>query len=143
MLTLHRAIFVLIGGLLACLVSSTGAVRVIEEPRLEVTPLKPGQGLAQRLEDAATSGGATLADCWDALVELKACSNEIILFFLNGETSLGAPCCDAIDIITRSCWPAMLTSLGFTPEEGNILRGYCDAKAAGGPAPSPASSSLH
>lgn len=108
-----------------------------DSPLGVVTPLKPGQGLAQRLEVAV--GGATLVDCWDALVELKACSNEIILFFLNGETSLGAPCCDAIDIITRSCWPAMLTSVGFTPEEGNVLRGYCDAKAAG-PSPSPVSS---
>ncbi|KAH9747698.1 Aldehyde oxygenase (deformylating) [Citrus sinensis] len=39
----------------------------------------------------------------------------------------------AIDIITRNCWPAMLTSLGFTAEEGNILRGYCDASSAPSP----------
>ncbi|GAY49343.1 hypothetical protein CUMW_118400 [Citrus unshiu] len=29
--------------------------------------------------------------------------------------------------------PAMLTSLGFTAEEGNILRGYCDASSAPSP----------
>ncbi|OWM91396.1 egg cell-secreted protein 1.4-like [Punica granatum] len=135
--TLDRSIILLIT-LFTCLASCTGAIRVIEAPPLPVATSNPGHSLAQRLEAAA--GGATLVDCWDALVELKSCSNEIILFFLNGETSLGAPCCAAVDIITRSCWPAMLTSLGFTPEEGNILRGYCDAKAAG-PAPSPASSS--
>ncbi|KAH9734333.1 Egg cell-secreted protein 1.4 [Citrus sinensis] len=42
-------------------------------------------------------------------------------------------CCRAIDIITRNCWPAMLTSLGFTVEEGNILRGYCDASSPPSP----------
>ncbi|KAK9195167.1 hypothetical protein WN943_003286 [Citrus x changshan-huyou] len=39
-------------------------------------------------------------------------------------------CCRAIDIITRNCWPAMLTSLGFTVEEGNILKGYCDESSS-------------
>ncbi|KAL9419751.1 hypothetical protein AB3S75_037503 [Citrus x aurantiifolia] len=43
---------------------------------------------------------------------------------------IGPDCCRAIDIITRNCWPAMLTSLGFTAEEGNTLRGYCDASSA-------------
>ncbi|KAI3894512.1 hypothetical protein MKW92_030331, partial [Papaver armeniacum] len=33
----------------------------------------------------------------------------------------------AIRIITRECWPSMLASVGFTAEEGDILRGYCDA----------------
>ena len=38
-------------------------------------------------------------------------------------------------MITRSCWPAMLASIGFTAEEADILRGYCDAEVA--PPPSP------
>ncbi|GAY65809.1 hypothetical protein CUMW_243910 [Citrus unshiu] len=42
-------------------------------------------------------------------------------------------CCHTIDIITRNCWLAMLTSLGFTVEEGNIVRGYCDASSAPSP----------
>ncbi|KAH9709101.1 Egg cell-secreted protein 1.4 [Citrus sinensis] len=42
-------------------------------------------------------------------------------------------CCHAIDIITYNCWLAMLTSLGFTAEEGNILRGYCDTFSAPSP----------
>ncbi|KAK6913251.1 Prolamin-like domain [Dillenia turbinata] len=65
--------------------------------------------------------------CWDSLFELQACTGEAILFFLNGETYLGPGCCRAIEIIEHQCWPAMLTSLGFTPQEGDILRGYCDA----------------
>ncbi|KAI3996793.1 hypothetical protein MKX01_041093 [Papaver californicum] len=59
----------------------------------------------------------------------KACSAEIIQFFLNGETHLGSSCCRAIHVIQHSCWPAMLGSLGFTQEEGDILRGYCDPAA--------------
>ncbi|XP_042495162.1 egg cell-secreted protein 1.4-like [Macadamia integrifolia] len=65
--------------------------------------------------------------CWDSLVELRACTGEVILFFLNGETFLGSDCCRAIRFIEHQCWPSMLGSLGFTPEESDILRGYCDA----------------
>ncbi|KAF8411613.1 hypothetical protein HHK36_004170 [Tetracentron sinense] len=85
-------------------------------------PMKPGHNLAARLE----SGGG-LVECWTALLELRSCTNEIVLFFLNGEAYLGLGCCRAIRIITRQCWPAMFTSLGFTAQEGDILRGYCDA----------------
>ncbi|KAI3974237.1 hypothetical protein MKX01_011653 [Papaver californicum] len=60
---------------------------------------------------------------------LQSTGGEIILFFLNGETRLGSSCCRAIHVIQHSCWPAMLGSLGFTQEEGDILRGYCDAAA--------------
>ncbi|PKA53954.1 Egg cell-secreted protein 1.4 [Apostasia shenzhenica] len=81
--------------------------------------------LADRLAAADNSGG--LADCWGALLELRSCTNEIILFFLNGESYLTVDCCRSIRIITRRCWPSMLTSVGFTAEEGDILRGYCDA----------------
>lgn len=87
-----------------------------------VTEKNDINNLTSRLE---TSGG--LVECWTALLELKSCSDEIVLFFLNGQTDIGGDCCRAIVFITRSCWPAMLTSLGFTAEEGDILRGYCDA----------------
>ncbi|KAL5820599.1 hypothetical protein ACOSQ3_022481 [Xanthoceras sorbifolium] len=80
------------------------------------------------IANTAASGGQ--AECWNALLEIKSCSNEIILFFLNGQADIGSDCCRAIAIITRNCLPAMLTSLGFTAEEGNILRGYCDASPA-------------
>ncbi|KAL1190288.1 Egg cell-secreted protein 1.4 [Cardamine amara subsp. amara] len=83
------------------------------------------------------SGG--LMECWNALYELKSCTNEIVLFFLNGETKLGVSCCEAVDVITTNCWPAMLTSLGFTSEETNVLRGFCQNPNSGdsSPAPSP------
>lgn len=84
---------------------------------------------AERLE---TSGGG-LVECWTALLELKSCSNEIVLFFLNGEAHIGPACCQAVVFIARNCWPAMLTSLGFTVQEGDILQGYCDAVAAAAP----------
>ncbi|KAK8965290.1 Egg cell-secreted protein 1.2 [Platanthera guangdongensis] len=75
-------------------------------------------------------GGAGAVGCWEAMMELRSCSNEIVLFFLNGESYLTLPCCRAIRLITRSCWPAMLSTLGFTSEEADILRGYCDAETA-------------
>jgi Prolamin-like len=72
------------------------------------------------------SGG--LVDCWNALTELKSCTSEIVLFFLNGESYLTIDCCHAIRTITFHCWPSMLSTVGFTAEEADILRGYCDAE---------------
>ncbi|XP_041989954.1 egg cell-secreted protein 1.1-like [Salvia splendens] len=71
--------------------------------------------------------------CWDALLELQSCSGEMVMFFLNGETQLGENCCSAVKVIERQCWPSMLGTLGITAEESNVLRGYCDAAAAGPP----------
>lgn len=87
---------------------------------------QPKQDLSTRL--IQTNGDQV--DCWSSLLELRSCSNEIVLFFTNGVANIGPDCCRAISVITRSCWPAMLTSLGFTVEEGYVLRGYCDAAAA-------------
>lgn len=91
-----------------------------------------GARLATRLADEK----AGLVDCWNALTELRSCTNEIVLFFLNGESYLTIGCCRAIRVITRNCWPTMLDSLGFTSQEADILRGYCDAETAA-PPPSP------
>ncbi|KAH9658251.1 Egg cell-secreted protein 1.4 [Citrus sinensis] len=77
------------------------------------------------------SGGLT--ECWNTLMELKSCSNENVILFLNSQADIGPDYCRAIDIITRNCWPAMLTSLEFTAKEGNILRGYYDASSAPSP----------
>ncbi|KAH9680254.1 Egg cell-secreted protein 1.4 [Citrus sinensis] len=90
--------------------------------------MKPSYDLTTRLE---VSGGLT--ECWNALMELKSCSNEIVIFFFNSQAYIGLDCCRAIDIISRSYWLAMLTSLGFTAEEGNILRSYCNASSAPSP----------
>ncbi|OIW19998.1 hypothetical protein TanjilG_31912 [Lupinus angustifolius] len=96
--------------------------------------MKPKQDISARLE----GNNGDLVNCWSSLLELKSCSNEIVLFFLNGVADIGPGCCTAITVITHNCWPAMLTSLGFTAEEGNILRGYCDAAAASASTPTPA-----
>ncbi|CAA7390701.1 unnamed protein product [Spirodela intermedia] len=92
-----------------------------------------------------TGDGSGMIDCWGALLELRSCTNEVVLFFLNGEAYIGNECCRAIRIITRQCWPNMLSSIGFTAEEGDILRDYCDmgtaqpsAPVATPPAPAPA-----
>ncbi|CAO1947208.1 unnamed protein product [Urochloa humidicola] len=79
--------------------------------------------LAQRLE------GEGSQQCWEALVEVKSCTGEIILYLLNGEAYLGPGCCRAIRVIEHSCWAAdaMLSAIGFTPQEGDMLKGYCDA----------------
>ncbi|CAN6289740.1 unnamed protein product [Urochloa humidicola] len=99
--------------------------------------LPPLSGLAQRLE------GEGSQQCWEALVEVKSCTGEIILYLLNGEAYLGPGCCRAIRVIEQSCWAAdaMLSAIGFTPEEGDMLKGYCDAGGddnGGAGAPPPA-----
>ncbi|XP_050207400.1 egg cell-secreted protein 1.4-like [Mercurialis annua] len=88
--------------------------------------------------DGLVESNGSLVECWNALVEIKSCSNEIVLFFLNGHTDIGTDCCRSIAIITRNCWPAMLTSIGFTAEQGYILRGYCDNSASPSTSDAPA-----
>lgn len=85
-------------------------------------PTKPD--IAVRLQGEGDTG-----ECWNALLELKSCSNEIVLFLLNGESYLGMDCCRAIRTITHGCWPSMLSSIGFSSEEADILRDYCGSKA--------------
>ncbi|RZC68602.1 hypothetical protein C5167_031840 [Papaver somniferum] len=106
-----------------------GTTGVLGRPLSNVQIATP-ISLAARLQS-----DGSYSECWDSLMELQACTGEVILFFLNGETHLGRNCCQAIHIIQHSCWPAMLGSLGFTEAEGNILRGYCDATADVVPAP--------
>ncbi|KAL5726992.1 hypothetical protein ACHQM5_000230 [Ranunculus cassubicifolius] len=73
--------------------------------------------------------------CWESLFELRACTGEVILFFINGETYLGPNCCRAIRVIEHQCWPSMLSSIGFTEKEGDILRDYCDSTDSAPPSP--------
>ncbi|KAL3844957.1 hypothetical protein ACJIZ3_002360 [Penstemon smallii] len=89
-----------------------------------VTATRPTSTLATRLKLDKDEGST---NCWESLFELQSCTGEVVLFFLNGETYLGPACCRAIKVIERDCWPTMLGSLGYTSEEGDILRGYCDA----------------
>ncbi|KAF3791613.1 Egg cell-secreted protein 1-4 [Nymphaea thermarum] len=92
--------------------------------------MSAASGLESPFRLAVVQKDGGLMQCWDALAELKACSGEIILFFLNGEAYLGPGCCNAIQIITHDCWPSLLTAFGFTAQEGDILRGFCDAVVA-------------
>ncbi|XP_040384705.1 egg cell-secreted protein 1.2-like [Oryza brachyantha] len=82
-------------------------------------------------------GGGWMMECWNAVTELRSCTGEIVLFFVNGESYLGPECCVAIRTVTRHCWPAMLASVGFTAQEADILRGFCDAEVGAGDAPPP------
>ncbi|VVA35207.1 PREDICTED: egg cell-secreted 1 [Prunus dulcis] len=66
------------------------------------------------------------SNCWDSLFQLQSCSSEVVMFFLNGETYLGHSCCEAIRTIEHQCRPALLGTLGFTVEETDVLKGYCD-----------------
>ncbi|KAJ9146114.1 hypothetical protein P3X46_028421 [Hevea brasiliensis] len=99
-------------------------------------PLSPDSSLLARLklDEDSTS-------CWDSLIQIQACSGEMILFFLNGETYLGHSCCNAIRTITKQCWPNMIDTLGFSTEESDILEGYCDRADDGSP-PTPQATTL-
>ncbi|KAL9659683.1 hypothetical protein QQ045_022350 [Rhodiola kirilowii] len=80
--------------------------------------------LSSRLQGNGSTAGYW--DCWNALMEIRSCSNEIVSFFLNENMDLGESCCKSISIITHNCWPNMLSSLGFTAAEGNVLSSFCD-----------------
>ncbi|KAK1263138.1 Egg cell-secreted protein 1.2 [Acorus gramineus] len=133
---------------LSSLTTSLAFLLLITMPNPTTAAANQHEDLPSRLLVSAGPGGGSFTDCFNALVEIKSCTNEIILFFLNGEMYLGLGCCRAIRVITRQCWPSMLVSIGFTAEEGDILRGYCDATTSappqpkttiggGGPAPAP------
>ena len=83
----------------------------------------PPADLAERLD------GVGQQQCWGTLLDVKSCTGEIILFFLNGEAYLGPGCCRAIRVIEQRCWAAALwvSVIGFAPEEGDLRQGYCDA----------------
>ncbi|EOA14833.1 hypothetical protein CARUB_v10028143mg [Capsella rubella] len=99
------------------------------------------------------SGAGNLMDCWNAGLELKSCTDEIVKFFLS-QTGTNEPaakggidedCCGAIRMIEKDCWSVMFTSLGLTTMEGNNLREYCDFQAEKpelSPSPSPAPEAL-
>lgn len=90
--------------------------------------------LAERLKKLSGTDEPSNS-CWESLLQLQACSGEIITFFLNGETYLGQGCCQAIRVIGHDCWPSIVGSLGFTTEETDILEGYCDEVVHSPPPP--------
>ncbi|RAL54315.1 hypothetical protein DM860_001443 [Cuscuta australis] len=80
---------------------------------------------------AGGGGGSDYSECLETMFQLQSCTGEVILFFMNGETYLGPNCCRAIRTVEHKCWPSMFASVGFTAEESDILRGYCDAEEGG------------
>ncbi|KAL0391510.1 UNVERIFIED_CONTAM: Egg cell-secreted protein 1.4 [Sesamum latifolium] len=118
--------------LLLCLSASASATATARMLHQDSTPSSTTSLSARlKLDELQEEGSTTSNGCWESLYQLQSCTAEVVLFFLNGETYLGPGCCRAIWIIQHQCWPQMLTSLGYTPEEANILRGYCDASEAG------------
>ncbi|CAF2037351.1 hypothetical protein YC2023_105645 [Brassica napus] len=104
---------------------------------------------------AEHSGSGNLVDCWNAALELKSCTDEIVKFFMsrNGTAEPGVTggidkdCCGAIGLIGKECWSVMFTSLGLTTMEGNMLREYCNFQAeklvfSPSPSPSPETMAL-
>jgi hypothetical protein len=114
---------------LALLAASAAAHR--PSPPTTATPAPAPAPAVAGLMERLQGEGSQL--CWEALVEIKSCTGEIILYLLNGEAYLGPACCRAIRVIENSCWAAdtMLSVIGFTPEEGDMLKGYCDAGGDG------------
>lgn len=126
-----------IKGILLLLIITTYIMPHLVYSTRQIIPLFPGSSLQERLE----SNGNTL-DCWNALTEIRSCSNEIMTYFLNGAIDISPMCCQGISVITHECWPAMLTTIGFTPDETYILRGYCDASSSSSTKIGPVSSPL-
>ncbi|KAL9462246.1 hypothetical protein AB3S75_000283 [Citrus x aurantiifolia] len=88
-------------------------------------------GLGARLQ----ASGGQFNECLKAYQELNKCSAVIYQFFFTGMANV-APCCGAIETVTRKCaWPSTLPWFGYTPQQSNILLSYCRAIS---PAPSPA-----
>lgn len=98
--------------------------------------------LARRQLEGESSSSSS--GCWESLYELQSCTGEVIIFFVNGETRLGRGCCSAIRKIELECWPQLLGALGFTTQETNILRRYCDdaADTSGSVVPPPPPSTV-
>lgn len=142
------ALAVKLAVLLLLAAAAAGGSSTTTVPPLEERLGAAFDGMAAAAEGGG--GGGWMMECWSAVTKLGSCTNEIVLFFVNGESYLGPDCCVAIRTVTRRCWPAMLASIGFTAQEADILRGFCDAELAApppsstnassaAPAPAPAS----
>ncbi|GAY55510.1 hypothetical protein CUMW_164750 [Citrus unshiu] len=74
-----------------CLIMANIANATTRNDRLN-NSMKPGYDFATRLD---VRGGLT--ECWNTLMKLKSCSNEIVIFFLNSQADIGPDCCRVID----------------------------------------------
>ncbi|CAH9099809.1 unnamed protein product [Cuscuta epithymum] len=115
--------------LLVLSLAATSLTTVLSARSLSVTESAADLRARLRLEEENPGQGSS--ECWESLFALRACTGEVILFFMNGETYLGQDCCHSIRSIQKHCWShSLLESLGLTSQESDILRGYCDATAA-------------
>ncbi|KAK1649578.1 hypothetical protein QYE76_067383 [Lolium multiflorum] len=126
--------------LLALLFAAVGGASGLEAAAPAPAPLVARldaafAGLEGSVQQPSDGVGGWMMECWSAVTELRSCTNEIVLFFLSGDSFVSRDCCLIIRTITRHCWPAMLASVGFTAEEAGILRGFCDAEVGGAHAP--------
>ncbi|KAG7535483.1 Prolamin-like domain [Arabidopsis thaliana x Arabidopsis arenosa] len=112
--------------MMSYLISTFHVITVAEGRSLQITTLAKDH-----------SGAGNLMDCWNAGLELKSCTDEIVKFFLS-QTGTAEPavkggidkdCCGAIGLVVKDCWSVMFTSLGLTTMEGNNLREYCEFQA--------------
>lgn len=106
--------------LAACLMPTSNTPALARE--IPTKTSNPAADDLARLDDDSSG-------CWDALWEVKSCKTEIEAYFVNGTIDIGRECCQAITTITHHCWPAVLSAVGITPEESDLLRGYCDAES--------------
>ncbi|KAF8118417.1 hypothetical protein N665_0005s0180 [Sinapis alba] len=115
---------------------------------VHIITVAEARNLLTKMVAADHSGAGNLVDCWNAALELKSCTDEIVKFFIsrNGTVEPGLTggidkdCCGAIGLIVKECWSVMFTSLGLTTMEGNMLSEYCGfqvEKTVLSPSPSP------
>lgn len=73
--------------------------------------------------------GSSQQQCWETLLQIKSCTGEIVLSLLEGEAYLGSGCCHALRAFEQRCWAAdaVLSIIGFTPQEGDMLKKFCAA----------------
>ncbi|KAI3918264.1 hypothetical protein MKX01_041584 [Papaver californicum] len=81
-----------------------------------------------------------ISKCWSTLVDIEGCNAEISNFLFTFQLRLGPSCCKAIIGLSKSCLPAVLSSvwgwgrgLPFNPAYPNVVKGYC-ASITGGKA---------
>lgn len=74
---------------------------------------------------------ATIFKCWNTIISINSCGNDIVGFFVRGKIDhISKPCRESIKLISLKCWPKLLTALGVTPKECSILIGFCDPWAS-------------
>ncbi|MCL7038719.1 hypothetical protein MKW94_005940 [Papaver nudicaule] len=68
---------------ISSLMASTTTTVFSARDFVKAIPSSVGHNLAARIN--GEEDGAGMAECWSALYELRSCTNEIILFFMDGE----------------------------------------------------------